>query len=106
MKFAIDYDDVISLDPTFFLVLTQALKAQDHEMYIVSDFDEYFRNQREEELRHDQIVYDKLIITSKKTEFCKANGIDYAIDDLAEEYYTTSTFTKVSIVRINKQITT
>ena len=106
MKFAIDYDDVISADPVFFSAITNALQAQGHEIYILTDFDEKFRNQREEELQQDNIFYDELIITSNKGEFCSKTKIDYAIDDLVEEYYPDSPHTKISIVDIKKEITT
>jgi hypothetical protein len=106
MKFAFDYDDVISTDPVFFSVLTNALQAKGHKIYILSDLDEDNRNQREEELQQDNIFYDELVITSKKAEYCRKSKIDYAIDDLAEEYYPDSPHTKISIVDIKKKITT
>jgi hypothetical protein len=106
MKFAIDYDDVISAEPLFFSVMTNALKAQGHKIYILTDFVEHYRNHREEELQQDNIFYDELIITSRKAEFCRENKIDYAIDDLAEEYYPDSPHTKISVVDIKKKITT
>jgi hypothetical protein len=106
MKFAIDYDDVISADPVFFSVLTNALQAKGHEVYILSNIEENYRSQREEDLQQDNIFYTELIITSKKGEYCRKTKIDYAIDDLAEKYYPASPHTKISIVDIKKRITT
>jgi hypothetical protein len=106
MKFAIDYDDIISAEPVFFSALTNALQAQGHKIYILTDFEESNRKQREEELQQDNIFYDELIITSKKSEFCRETKIDYAIDDLAERHYPDSPHIKISIVDIKKKIAT
>ena len=102
MNFAFDYDDVISAEPDFFSVITQALKKQGHMIYVLTDFDEYYRKQRESELKKFGISYDELVINSNKSEYCKKHNIDYAIDDLAEEYYPDLKLTNLSIVKINQ----
>ena len=91
MRIAIDVDDVITEAPEFFAAMTQAMKAAGHEIHIVTDFDEHFREQREKELASYGVVYDALVITGNKLQYCQDNGIDMAIDDdmsYFEEGYT------------------
>lgn len=86
MKFAFDMDGVITEAPDLFKALTSALRAAGHEIYIVTDFDEHFRTYREAELARLEIVYDHLVITSRKQQTATAEGIDYAFDDDAAYY--------------------
>ncbi len=86
MKIAIDVDGVITEAPDFFSVLTRSLKADGHLVFIVTDFDEHFRKDREKELDEYGIAYDELVITADKEQFCRENNIDYAIDDDAEYF--------------------
>ncbi len=81
MKIAFDVDGVITEEPEFYSVLSKSLMATGHEIYIISDFDEHFRKQREKELARYGIEYSQFIITANKIDFCRENGIDYAIDD-------------------------
>jgi len=87
MRIAIDVDGVITEAPAFFAVLTQALRDAGHEIHIVTDFDEHFRDQRQRELREMGIEFDALAITADKAGYCREHGIDFAIDD-DPEYFT------------------
>ena len=100
MKFAIDVDGVIGEQPEFFAVLTKALRAAGHFVYIVTDFDEHFRDQRVAELQEYGVEYDELVITAQKQEFCRSNGVDFAIDDDAREYFPSCEGPFVGIVKI------
>lgn len=81
MRIAIDVDGVIAEAPEFFAAMTRAMKAAGHEIHIVTDFDEHFREQREKELAAYGIAYDTLAITRDKLGYCRARGIQMAIDD-------------------------
>ena len=89
MKIAFDNDDVITRHPSFFSVITKALKNDDHELYIITDSDESFRKQIERQLERDGISYHHLIITSKKEDFCRKNDIKFMMDD-SVEYFSNS----------------
>jgi len=86
MKIAFDVDGVITEMPEFYSVITHALKAQGHSVIILTDFDEYFREQRERELASYNIAYDQLVITSEKHKYCIENNVDFALDD-TQSYY-------------------
>ncbi len=86
MKFAFDVDGVILEMPEFFAALTAALKSAGHQVFIVTDFDEHFRQYRVDELARHQIVYDELVITPRKHDFFREQSIDFAIDDDIEYY--------------------
>jgi hypothetical protein len=86
LKFAFDVDGVISEMPEFFSAITKALKKAGHQVFIVTDFDEHFREFREQELRDYHVEYDELVITSDKERFCSKNSIDYALDDDADYF--------------------
>jgi uncharacterized HAD superfamily protein len=86
MRIAIDVDDVITEAPEFFAAMTQAMKTAGHEIHIVTDFDEHFREQREKELAAYGIAYDTLVITGDKEGYCRDNRIELAIDDDASYY--------------------
>lgn len=86
MRFAFDVDGMILDMPDFFRVMISSLKAQGHEIFIVTDFDERYRAYREKELADLGIVYDALIITSQKKAFFEAENIDYALDDDGDYY--------------------
>jgi ribonucleotide monophosphatase NagD (HAD superfamily) len=86
MKFAFDFDGVISEMPELFATLTKALKAAGHEIYIVTDFDEQYRSYRENELAEFDITYDHLIITGNKQHFMQQEHIKFAFDDDPEYY--------------------
>ncbi len=86
MKIAIDVDGVITEAPDFFSALTKSLKAAGHSVFIVTDFDEHFRKDREKELDEYGIAYDELVITADKEQFCRENRIDYALDDDVEYF--------------------
>lgn len=86
MKFAFDFDGVISEMPELFSTLTIALKSVGHEIFIVTDFDENYRHFRESELAAMSIAYDHLIITGSKQTFMQQEGISFAFDDDPEYY--------------------
>jgi hypothetical protein len=86
MKFAFDFDGVISEMPELFSTLTNALKSANHEIFIVTDFDEAYRAYREKELSEMSIAYDHLIITGNKQQFMNKEGIRFAFDDDPEYY--------------------
>ena len=86
MKIAFDVDGVITDMPELFSVITKSLKTAGHEVIIISDYDEYFRAQREEELKNYGIEHDQFIITGDKEEYCQKEGIKYAIDDKSEHF--------------------
>lgn len=98
MKFAFDVDGVITASPLFFSVVIKALMEQGHTIYILTDFDENFRKQREQELKSYDIPYHELIITKDKEKFCKEHNIDFAIDDDAFEYFPLSKKTNLAII--------
>jgi len=87
VNIAIDVDGVITAAPDFWAVVTAALRRAGHRVYVISDFAEAFRPHRERELADYGIDYDAFEITSAKQDFCRANGIDFAIDDQADEYF-------------------
>lgn len=95
MRIAIDVDDVITEAPQFFAAMTQAMKLAGHEIHIVTDFDEHFRQQREKELEGYGVVYDQLAITGDKSGYCKANGIEVAIDD--DPSYFTEGYSRIPV---------
>ena len=87
LKIAIDVDGVITEAPRFFAALTRALRESGHTVYVLSDYDEAFRDLREEELAEHGIEYDELILTRRKTEHFEDLEMDFAIDDEAEYYF-------------------
>lgn len=87
LKIAIDVDGVITEAPQFFAALSSAVRSAGHTVYVLSDYDEAFRDLREEELAEYGIEYDELILTRRKTEYFEDLEIDFAIDDEAEYYY-------------------
>lgn len=86
MRFAFDVDGMMLEMPELFSAITSALKAAGHTIYVVTDFDEYYRSSREQELAKLGIVYDELIITPNKEKYFNENAIDYAFDDDPEYY--------------------
>lgn len=104
MKIALDVDGIITDAPEFFSVWTKALIAAGHEIYVISDFDEYYRDQRVKELEEYGIEYTAFIITKRKKEYCLENGIEYAIDDIPHKYYRGSSWTPLSIIDIKKEV--
>ncbi len=99
MKIAFDVDDVITESPEFYAVITQSLMNSGHQVFIVTDFDEYFREQRVKELQRYGIEYTELIITSEKLQYCKDNGIQFAIDD-DPSYYPDCFKSPISLVDV------
>ncbi len=100
MKIAFDVDGVISEAPAFFATLTRALRAAGHEVYVITDHDEYYREQREAELREWGIDYDELVIAGQKERFCHQHGIHFAIDDAALEYFPNSRIVALGLVAL------
>lgn len=100
MKIALDVDGVISEAPRFFAALSRALRAAGHEVHIVSDFDEHFRDHRVRELAEYGVAYDALEITSDKAEYCKRHGIDFMLDDDPGEYFPASAVTTIGVVTV------
>jgi len=86
MKFAFDVDGVITVYPEMFSILTNALVQAGHEVYIMTDYDEYYRAQREQELQEYGIAYTELLITGHKEDMCRQRQIDYLLDD-DREYF-------------------
>ncbi|MEP0006917.1 MAG: hypothetical protein ABJ387_10565 [Balneola sp.] len=100
MKFAFDVDGVITDAPNFFKILILSLRNDGHEIHIISDFDEYFRDQRIAELKKAGIEYDYFEITSKKEEYCISKNIDFVIDDEMHEYFPNRFAVPLSILEI------
>lgn len=86
MRFAFDVDGMILEMPELFSALTSALRSAGHVVFIVTDFDEHFRDFRIDELKKIGIDYDELIITPNKEAAFKEREIDYAFDDDASYY--------------------
>lgn len=99
MKIALDVDDVITEFPEFYSALTHSLMNSGHEIIILTDFDESFRNQRVKELESYDIKYTELVITANKEAYCEQNNIDYAIDD-DSSYYPKAEKSNLNIVKI------
>jgi hypothetical protein len=87
MKVAIDYDDTLDQCPEFFADLSAAVKAAGGEVHIVTHITEFQRPIREEELKHNNIQYDVLACTGDKLGYCEKVGIDFAFDDVGQEYF-------------------
>ena len=100
MKVAFDVDGVITEAPAFFAALARALRAVGHEVHIISDFDDAFREQRIQELEGYGIDYDHFVTISNKAEYCTINGIDFAIDDDAIEYFSGFHAVPIALIRI------
>ncbi len=73
-----------------------------HEIHLVTDYDEHFRNQRVTELEHLGIEYDYLEITSDKKGYCKSLNIDFVIDDNMNDYFPKSDSVPLSILELAK----
>lgn len=99
MKLAFDVDGVITEFPELYSILTDSLVKNGHEVYIISDYDEHFRKERERELAQYDIVYTEFIITGNKKEYCQENGIDYAFDDDIS-YYPNTVRSDLSVFKI------
>ncbi len=103
LKLAFDVDGVITEMPEFYSAITHALKAQGHTVIVLTDFDEYFRDQRVRELASYNIAYDELVITAEKKQYCIDNNIDYALDD-TPSYYRGIKSHPIGIYQINDAI--
>ncbi len=99
MKIAFDVDDVITDFPDFYAAITESLMKNGHEVYIITDFDEYFRRQREKELERYGILYTELIITSEKEQYCKEHDISFSIDD-DSSYFPNSKKSAINLFQI------
>jgi len=86
MRIAFDVDDTILEHPKLFSVLSNALKGAGHQVYVLTDFDEHFRQHRVDELKKIGIAYDELIITPDKQAAMKERGIEFVFDDDASYY--------------------
>lgn len=82
MRIALDIDGTIDAHPEFFSWLSH----QADYVLIITDSDEYFREQIHRRLEDMNIKYDDLEITNNKTETCRIEGIDYLIDDDIEYF--------------------
>ena len=98
LKIAIDVDGVITEAPRLFAALTSALREAGHTVYVLSDYDEVFRDLREEELAEHGIEYDELILTRRKTEYFEDLEMDFAIDDEADYYFPRHSATSIQII--------
>lgn len=87
MKIALDFDDTITISPEFFTAFVKAMRKDGHEIHIVTDSVPYYENIVREQLKHFGIEYDAIKVTGEKLTYCRENDIDFAIDDLAHEYY-------------------
>ena len=77
MKIAIDLDNTITADKNsveFFRILTHLL-IPENDIYIITNRNESDREDTEQELSILGIRYNKLIITDKKAEFIREQGI-------------------------------
>lgn len=101
MKIAFDVDDVITEAPGLYAAITSSLMACGHEVYIITDFDEHFRAQREKELQRYGIEYTKLVITSHKLDYCKEYDITYALDD-DPSYYPGCAKSKIAVIEVTQ----
>jgi hypothetical protein len=100
IKIAFDVDDTITTNPQLFSILTQSLIKNNVIVYIISDYDEYFRQQRIQELANFNIYYDYFIITKNKEQFCKDNDISYMFDDEID-YFKNSKLQNINIINFN-----
>ena len=87
MKIALDFDGVIDRAPALFAAISKSLRADGHEVHVISDFDETFRRQREKELAGFGIEYDVFAITADKAAYCLEHELDYSFDDDPHEYF-------------------
>jgi len=95
MKIALDLDNTINGAPEFWSFMSKLLIDNGHEVHVVTDRDpnyhwEYTKN----ELEELQISYTKLMITGAKAKYCYDNGIEFAVDDYAPDYYRSRETTK------------
>ena len=77
MKLALDLDSTITASKQsieFFSILTHLLIAE-HRIYIITNREPNTEQEIAEELDYLGIEYNEIIITSKKAEFIKENGI-------------------------------
>jgi uncharacterized HAD superfamily protein len=100
MKLGYDVDGVITDAPEYYSIVFKALRKSGHEVILITDYDEHFRNQRIQELKNLNIEYDKLIITANKVEFCLKNGIKWFVDDHANDYFPNQEIIPLGLVRL------
>jgi hypothetical protein len=91
MKIAFDVDDTITQHPKLFSILAESLIASGHEVFVISDAPELYREDRLRILRENHIPYTKLVLTGDKRGYCLQNDIEYLFDDCSE-YFETGDF--------------
>jgi len=86
MNIAFDYDDTLYLAYDLFSVITNALIAAGHKIYIITHIEEQYRTYRENELKQHNIAYTELIISGNKLYECQKRGIEYIFDDCSDYF--------------------
>ena len=88
MKIAIDIDGTISVCPTFFSALTNALKGKT-EIFILTNRDPSKKSRREteKELEKWGIWYEHLIFSGQKSQVILENGIQVVFENEDEQFH-------------------
>ena len=88
MKIAIDLDHTITASHQsieFFSILTHLLIVE-HSIYILTNREQNTEQLIAEELDYLEIEYNKIIITDKKAEYIKENGITIFFENQDENF--------------------
>ncbi len=86
MKIAFDMDDTITAMPRLFSVITNSLISSGHEVFVITDSHENWRQYKLNWLKENNIAFTKMFILGNKAEFCKQNGIEFLLDDCIEYF--------------------
>ena len=86
MKIAFDYDDTLDVAYGLFSVVTHALIAAGHDVYIITHIIEEYRDFRLKQLKEHNIAYTELVISGDKLYECQKRGIEYIFDDCASYF--------------------
>ena len=86
MKIGLDMDDTITAMPEFWSVITQSLMKCGHEVFVITDSHENWREFKLNWLDEHNIAFKEMLILGNKAEFCKENGISFLVDDWHEYF--------------------
>ncbi len=81
IKIALDLDGTISEFPEYFKVFTEAMSQAGCKIYILTDRPPGTEDRVAEQLRSYGIKYDVMKITSRKSDYILAKGINVLYDD-------------------------
>jgi hypothetical protein len=87
MKVALDIDGTISEHPRFFAILSAALRAAGHQVFVLTYRDSGCADSTKAQLRAWGIQFDELVISPSleaKGELCGSLGVDLFFDDQDE----------------------